>query len=146
MNGDWIFPLVAIAGLAIITVVTRAFFMLPEREIPMPDWLKRGLKYAPLAALTAVIAPEIAMVHGELISTWQDARLPATLCAALYIFGAAVSWAPSWWAWPFIYRCTWAWAGEASSVPCLQCAAWINSDWADLFHANSSFFRPVRAR
>ena len=86
MNGDWIMPLVAIAGLAIITVVTRAFFMLPEREIPMPDWLKRGLKYAPLAALTAVIAPEIAMVHGELISTWQDARLPATLCAALYYF------------------------------------------------------------
>ena len=74
MNGDWIMPLVAIAGLAIITVVTRAFFMLPEREIPMPDWL------------TAVIAPEIAMVHGELISTWQDARLPATLCAALYYF------------------------------------------------------------
>ena len=84
MNGDWIMPLVAIAGLAIITVVTRAFFMLPEREIPMPDWLKRGLKYAPLAALTAVIAPEIAMVHGELNSTWLDARLPATLCAALY--------------------------------------------------------------
>ena len=86
MNGDWIVPLVAIAGLAIITVVTRAFFMLPEREIPMPDWLKRGLKYAPLAALTAVIAPEIAMVHGELIDTWQDARLPATLCAVIYYF------------------------------------------------------------
>lgn len=86
MNGDWIFPLVAIVGLAIITVVTRAFFMLPEREIPMPDWLKRGLKYAPLAALTAVIVPEIAMVQGELIGTLQDARLPATLCAALYYF------------------------------------------------------------
>lgn len=86
MSGDWIFPLVAIVGLAIITVVTRAFFMLPEREIPMPDWLKRGLKYAPLAALTAVIVPEIAMVQGELISTLQDARLPATLCAALYYF------------------------------------------------------------
>lgn len=86
MNGDWIFPLVAIVGLAIITVVTRAFFMLPEREIPMPDWLKRGLKYAPLAALTAVIVPEIAMVQGELIATLRDARLPATLCAALYYF------------------------------------------------------------
>ena len=86
MNGDWIFPLVAIAGLAIITVVTRAFFMLPEREIPMPDWLKRGLKYAPLAALTAVIAPEIAMVQGELIDTLRDARLPGALCAAIYYF------------------------------------------------------------
>ena len=86
MNGDWIMPLVAIAGLALITVVTRAFFMLPEREIPMPDWLKRGLKYAPLAALTAVIVPEIAMFQGELISSLRDARLPATLCATLYYF------------------------------------------------------------
>lgn len=29
-----------------------------DKELPLPDWLKRGLKYAPLAALTAVIAPE----------------------------------------------------------------------------------------
>ena len=50
--------------------------MIPEREIPMPDWLRRGLKYAPLAALTAVIAPEIFMVQGTLIGTWQD-RLSA---------------------------------------------------------------------
>lgn len=86
MSDDWLVPLLAIAGLAAITVLTRAFFMLPEREIPMPDWLKRGLKYAPLAALTAVIVPEIAMVQGELVDTWQDARLPATVCAALYYF------------------------------------------------------------
>ena len=39
-----------------------------------------------LAALTAVIAPEILMAHGALISTWQDARWPATLCATAYYF------------------------------------------------------------
>ena len=83
---DWLMPLVAIAGLALITVITRAFFMLPERDIPMPDWLRRGLKYAPLAALTAVIAPEILMVQGQLIDTLQDARLPAIVCATAYFF------------------------------------------------------------
>ena len=81
-----LYPLLAILGLAVITLVTRSFFMLPERELPLPDWLKRGLKYAPLAALTAVIAPEILMAHGALISTWQDARWPATLCATAYYF------------------------------------------------------------
>ena len=86
MNWDWVLPLVAIAGLAAITVVTRAFFMLPEREIPLPDWLRRGLKYAPLAALTAVIAPEIMMSQGALIGTLADARLPAVLCATGYYF------------------------------------------------------------
>lgn len=86
MTWDWLMPLLAIAGLALITVITRAFFMLPERDIPMPGWLRRGLKYAPLAALSAVIAPEIVMVHGQLIGTLQDARLPAILCASAYFF------------------------------------------------------------
>ena len=86
MNWDWLLPLVAIAGLALITVITRAFFMLPEQDIPMPGWLRRGLKYAPLAALTAVIAPEILMTQGNLIGTLQDARLPAVLCAPAYYF------------------------------------------------------------
>ena len=86
MTWDWAMPLVAIAGLALITVITRAFFMLPERDIPMPDWLRRGLKYAPLAALTAVIAPEILMAQGQFITTVQDARLPAVLCASAYFF------------------------------------------------------------
>lgn len=86
MTWDWLMPVVAIAGMAVLTVVTRAFFMLPEREIPLPDWLRRGLKYAPLAALTAVIAPEILMAQGALIGTLQDARLPAVLCATAYYF------------------------------------------------------------
>lgn len=84
MSGIW--PWVAVIGLAAVTVVTRAFFMIPEREIPMPEWLKRGLKYAPLAALAAVLAPEIVMNQGALISSWADARLPAVLCASLYFF------------------------------------------------------------
>ncbi len=86
MSWSWIEPVLAILGLAVITVVSRAFFMIPEREMPLPDWLKRGLKYAPLAALTAVIAPEILMAQGGLIASLQDARLPAVLCAAGYYF------------------------------------------------------------
>ncbi|MCM2345758.1 AzlD domain-containing protein [Acidovorax soli] len=86
MNGDGLEAFVAVIGLALLTVLTRSFFMIPERELPLPDWLKRGLKYAPLAALTAVIAPEIFMSHGELIATLQDARLPAVLGAVAYYF------------------------------------------------------------
>ena len=86
MSGDGIDAILAIAGLTLITVLARAFFMIPEREIPMPDWLRRGLKYAPLAALTAVIAPEIFMTQGALIGSLQDARFPAVLCATAYYF------------------------------------------------------------
>ncbi len=83
---SWVEPSIAILGLAAITVLSRAFFMIPREELPLPDWLKRGLKYAPLAALAAVIAPEILMTGGELIDSVQDARLPAVLCASAYYF------------------------------------------------------------
>ncbi|XAH23218.1 AzlD domain-containing protein [Xylophilus sp. GW821-FHT01B05] len=78
--------IIAIVGLGAITLLTRSFFMLPEREWPLPDWLKRGLRYAPLAALTTVLVPELVMTDGELIGTLADARLPALLAAGAYYF------------------------------------------------------------
>lgn len=77
---------VAIAGLALITLVTRGFFLFSEREMVLPGWVKRGLRYAPLAALTAVVAPEIVMSQGQLIDTWRDARLFAAVAASVYFF------------------------------------------------------------
>lgn len=75
---------VTILGLACITLLTRGFFMLPRREWPMPDWLRRGLHYAPLAALAAVLVPEIVMRDGHLIHTLADARLPGVVAAAAF--------------------------------------------------------------
>ena len=83
---NWYWSLIACAGLAVITLITRTFFMIPEREIPLPRWLKRGLKYAPLAALAAVIAPELVMSNGQLIHTLKDARLRAIAAAVVYFF------------------------------------------------------------
>ena len=77
---------IAIAGLAVITLLTRGFFLCPERELPLPGWLMQGLRYAPLAALVAVVAPEVVMTQGRLIDTWMDARLPAVLAATAYFF------------------------------------------------------------
>lgn len=74
----------AILGLALITLVTRAFFLYPERDLPLPGWLQQGLRYAPLAALAAVSAPEIVMTQGRLIDTWMDARLPGVVAATAY--------------------------------------------------------------
>ena len=77
---------ITIVGLALLTVITRAFFLLPERDLPLPAWLQQGLRYAPLAALVAVVAPEVVLTQGELISTWKDARLPAVAIASAYYF------------------------------------------------------------
>ncbi|MBL8359448.1 MAG: AzlD domain-containing protein [Rubrivivax sp.] len=77
---------IAIAGLAVITLLTRGFFVLPEREIPIPRWLQQGLRYAPLAALVAVVAPDLVMTQGQLIGTWRDARLYAAAAGAAWWF------------------------------------------------------------
>ena len=77
---------IAVIGLALLTRLTRGFFLLPDRELPLPNWLQQGLRYAPLGALVAVVAPEIVLTQGVLISTWQDARLPAVAVATAYYF------------------------------------------------------------
>ena len=77
---------IAIVGLAVITVVTRGFFFIAEREIPIPGWLRQGLRYAPLAAMAAVVVPEVLMQQGQLIATWKDARLFAVAAGAAWFW------------------------------------------------------------
>lgn len=84
MNGWKTF--LAILGLALITLVMRSFFLIPEKDVRLPEWLRRALRYAPLAALGAVLAPEILMSKGQLVSTLMDARLPAALLAMAFYF------------------------------------------------------------
>ncbi len=73
----------AIAGLTVVSIVTRGFFLIPDREVPIPAWLREALRYAPLAALVAVLLPELAMTGDHLIDTWKDARLYATATGVL---------------------------------------------------------------
>ncbi|RPI60612.1 MAG: AzlD domain-containing protein [Lysobacterales bacterium] len=76
----------AIGGLAVMTVVTRGFFLLSDRELELPPWALQGLRYAPIAALVAVISPEIVMTNGTLLATWQDARIYAVLVGTAYFW------------------------------------------------------------
>ncbi len=71
-------------GMAAITLVCRAFFMLPKEELPMPNWLREGLRYAPTAALAAVVAPELVLTQGHFIETWRDARVFGALAGLAF--------------------------------------------------------------
>lgn len=87
MNMGLVEFLITIAGLTVITVVTRSFFFLSERELVLPGWVKRGLRYAPLAALAAVVVPEVLMSQGHLVTEpWFDARFYAAAAATAYYF------------------------------------------------------------
>jgi len=74
MTIDW-WTVATIVGMTAMTVVTRSFFFLSKRPWALPHWAVRGLQYGPVAALAAVIAPEVLMTDGHLIATWRDARI-----------------------------------------------------------------------
>jgi len=73
-----------IVGMACVTLLCRAFFMLPKGDLPMPGWLRQGLHYAPIAALAAVVAPELVLTQGHLVDTWRDARIFGGLAGLAY--------------------------------------------------------------
>ena len=73
-----------ILGLGVVTVMARGFFLFPDRAVRVPERLERALQVAPLAALVAVLVPEILMLQGEFLPTWRDARLPAVAAATAW--------------------------------------------------------------
>jgi branched-subunit amino acid transport protein len=86
MNDTDLWTVVTIIGMALLTIVTRCFFFLSSNPWPMPAWLQRGLHYAPIAALAAVIVPEMVTTQGQLITTWQDARLFAVAAGVAWYY------------------------------------------------------------
>ncbi len=77
--------LLAFGGLTVITVITRGFFFLSERELRLPERVQRGLRYAPVAALAAVVLPEVLMRQGQWTAEpWREPQLWAALAAGLW--------------------------------------------------------------
>lgn len=78
--------LLVILGLTVVTVLARCFFFISDRAWHLPPWAQRGLQFAPMAALSAVVVPEIVMTQGQFIGTWQDARVFAAAVGVAVFF------------------------------------------------------------
>ena len=76
-----LWTIAVIVGLAAVTVLARCFFFILDRPWSLPPWALQALNYAPIAALAGVVLPEVVMANGQLITTWQDARVFAALTA-----------------------------------------------------------------
>lgn len=86
MSDTSLWTVVTIVGMALMTVLTRCFFFISSKPWTLPAWAQRGLHYAPIAALAAVIVPEIVMSQGHLVTTWKDARLFAAAFGAVWFY------------------------------------------------------------
>ena len=53
-----------IVGMGLVTLGTRGFFMFWGDRVQMPEIILRSIRYAPLAAIVAILAPEILMPVG----------------------------------------------------------------------------------
>jgi branched-subunit amino acid transport protein len=84
VSGTDAWTVATIAAMTLVTVLTRALFFLPAKPWTLPRWLDAGFRYAPIAALAAVVVPEIAMTDGHLITTWRDARVFAAVAATAW--------------------------------------------------------------
>ena len=64
-----------IAGMALATFGQRASFLLLPERIPLPELLRRALRYVPAAVLTAIWAPELLLQKGVLSLAPGNERL-----------------------------------------------------------------------
>ena len=86
MSGTDFPTLAAIVGMTLVSVVTRSFFFMSRKPWRLPPWAEAGLRYAPVAALAAVVVPEVVMTEGHLIATLRDARLFAVAAGMAWYY------------------------------------------------------------
>ncbi len=67
----------------VTTYVTRLSFIYLLGKLPMPDWLQRGLRFVPVAVLSAIILPELAGQNGTIDLTLRNPQLLAGAVAVV---------------------------------------------------------------
>ncbi|WP_454762943.1 AzlD domain-containing protein [Cupriavidus campinensis] len=75
---------IALVGMAVVTVVTRALFLMAGERVTVPDRLQRALRYAPAAALAAIIVPEFLTWEGHFTLSPMNDKLMAGIAATLF--------------------------------------------------------------
>ena len=70
-----------IAGMTLVTVVTRSLFLLLGDRIAVPERIRHGLRYAPVCALSALILPQLVLVDKAWNISVMNPRLDAALVA-----------------------------------------------------------------
>lgn len=95
-----------LAGL--LTFLIRYSFIGAAGRLTPPEWFHRTLRFVPIAALTALIWPDLLMPAGELQLSFTNPRLVAGLIAALVAWrsqnifltigiGMGALWGLQWW-------------------------------------------------
>lgn len=102
LSGGWLW--LAFVLIALATHVPRGSFIVAGSRVRLPDQLQRALRYAPAAALAALVFPDMLLVEGHLDP------FNLKLVAGLGAFAVAWRWKSPWW--PFIVGMGLLWLGK----------------------------------
>ena len=75
---------ITIVLLTVATVLTRGSFFLLGHAVKLPPKVQHALRYAPAAALAAIVVPDMVLANGALQLTWANPKLVAGIGAAAF--------------------------------------------------------------
>ena len=78
-----------IAGMAVVTFLTRFAALVLFRYTGIPLWFERWCKHVPTGILTALIVPALLMPAGQVDVSFDNHYLLAGLAAAAAAYGSA---------------------------------------------------------
>jgi branched-subunit amino acid transport protein len=83
---------VAFFGLMLVTIITRSFFLLGGSRFDIPEAVHEFLKYAPTAALIAIVLPEILFIKEPTSQLFEiDLYSPHLFGGLVAIFGFLIT-------------------------------------------------------
>ena len=81
---------IAFLLIGLATTLPRASFILPGNRVTLPPLIQRALRYAPAAALAAIVVPDVMLVSGHL------QPLNPKLAAAVAAVAVRLAWQNPW--------------------------------------------------
>jgi len=84
--------LVGFLGLMLVTFVTRSFFLLIGSRLDIPEAVHEFLRYAPTAALIAIVLPEVIFIKDPATQFFElDLYSPHLFGGVVAIFGYLIT-------------------------------------------------------
>ncbi|MEO8169647.1 MAG: AzlD domain-containing protein [Oxalobacteraceae bacterium] len=75
---------ITIILLTVATILTRSSFFLLGNAVKFPPKVQHALRYAPAAALAAIIAPDLLLSGATVSFDWANPKLLAAIGAGLF--------------------------------------------------------------
>jgi branched-subunit amino acid transport protein len=87
MTAGWqLWLLIVCMGL--VTITNRAGLLLLSNRFRLPESVQRALRFAPVAALSAIAIPDLLVADGLVDISWHNVRLMAGIVA---LFAAVIT-------------------------------------------------------